>query len=84
MVEKIFTDNIRKIKGKWYKEQQHQIQLQLRQAEENGNEDLVNKLLCEKEEFDERKKNYTKQVINKIFGGDAKWRKKCNLMKLIN
>ena len=49
MLEKIFTDNVRQIKRKCYKEQHHQIKLKLSKAQENGNEDLLNKLLCEKE-----------------------------------
>jgi len=49
MMEKIFADNVRQIKRKSYKEQHRQIKLKLSKAQENGNEDLLNKLLCEKE-----------------------------------
>ena len=49
MLEKIFTDNIRQIKKKWYKDQHRQIKLKLGKAQENGNEELINKLLREKE-----------------------------------
>ena len=48
-MEKDFTDTIRKIKGKWYKEQQRQIQLKLKQAEESGNEEMINNLTCQKQ-----------------------------------
>ncbi|MGD0279014.1 MAG: DNA primase [Smithella sp.] len=49
MLEKIFADNVRQIKRKCYKEQHRQIKLKLSKAQENGNEDLLNKLLYEKE-----------------------------------
>jgi DNA primase len=49
MLEKIFTDNVRQIKRKCYKEQHRQIKLKLSKAQESGNEDLLNKLLYEKE-----------------------------------
>ena len=49
MLEKIFTDNVRQIKKKWYKEQHRQIKIQLSKAQENGNEDMISKLLYEKE-----------------------------------
>ncbi|HNY51413.1 MAG TPA: DNA primase [Smithella sp.] len=49
MMEKIFADNIRQIKRKWYKEQHRQIKIKLNKAQENGNQDLINKLIYEKE-----------------------------------
>ncbi len=49
MMEKIFTDNIRQIKRKWYKEQHRQIKIKLSKAQENGNQDLINRLIHEKE-----------------------------------
>lgn len=49
MLEKIFADNIRQIKKKWYKDQHLRIKFELRQAQEKGNHDLLNKLLEEKE-----------------------------------
>ena len=49
MTDKIFTDNVRQIKRKWYKEQHRQIKIKLSKAQENGNEDMINKLLYEKE-----------------------------------
>lgn len=49
MVEKIFSDNVRQVKRKWFKEQHRQIKIKLSKAQENGNEDMINKLLCEKE-----------------------------------
>ena len=48
MVDKIFADNIRQIQKKWYKDQHQQIKLKLGKAQENGNEELLNKLLQEK------------------------------------
>lgn len=49
MVEKIFSDNVRQVKRKWFKEQHRQIKIKLSKAQESGNEDMINKLLCEKE-----------------------------------
>jgi DNA primase len=51
LVEKIFADNIRQIKKKWYKEQHHQIKLQLGKAQDNGDEELLSNLLREKEKL---------------------------------
>ncbi len=48
-LEKIFYDNIRQIKKKWYKDQHRQIKLKLGKAQESGNNDLVNELIREKE-----------------------------------
>lgn len=47
-LEKDFTDTIRKIKEKWYKDQHRQIKIKLSKAQENGDDDMVNKLLYEK------------------------------------
>ena len=49
MLEKIFSDNIRQIKKKWYKDQHRQIKFKLAQAQERGNQELLNKLVQEKE-----------------------------------
>lgn len=49
ILEKIFADNVRQIKRKCYKEQHRQIKLKLSKAQESGNEDLLKKLLYEKE-----------------------------------
>jgi DNA primase len=49
MLGKILADNVRQIKRKWYKEQHRQIKLRLSKAQETGNEDMINKLLYEKE-----------------------------------
>lgn len=49
MLEKIFSDNIRQIKKKWYKDQHRQIKFKLAQAQEKGNQELLNKLVQEKE-----------------------------------
>lgn len=48
-VEKIFSDNMRQIKRKWYKEQHRQIKIKLGRAQENGDEELIRQLLYEKE-----------------------------------
>ena len=48
-MEKDFTDTIRKIKGKWYKEQIRQIQLKLKQADESGDKELIYNLTCQKQ-----------------------------------
>jgi len=49
MVEKNFTDNIRRIKEKWYKEQRRQIQFKLSQAQESGDKELTSELTCQKQ-----------------------------------
>jgi DNA primase len=49
MVEKNFTDTIRRIKEKWYKEQRRQVQFKLNQAQENGNNELTQQLTCQKQ-----------------------------------
>jgi DNA primase len=51
MMEKIFADNIRQIKKKWYKDQHRQIKFKLAQAQEKGNQELLNRLLQEKEKL---------------------------------
>lgn len=49
MLEKIFTDNIMKIKKKWYKDQRRHVQIKMTEAQEKGNRDVLNELLKEKE-----------------------------------
>ncbi len=49
MLDKILGDNIRQIKKKWFKNQHSRIRFELRQAQEKGDYDLLNKLLKEKE-----------------------------------
>jgi DNA primase len=49
MAEKIFADNIRQIKKKWYRDQHRQIKFKLAQAQEKGNRELLERLLQEKE-----------------------------------
>jgi DNA primase len=51
IVEKNFTDNVRRIKEKWYKDQHRQIKLKLAHAQESGNEEILNSLLHEKKEL---------------------------------
>ena len=46
---KVFADNIRQIKKRWFKEQHRQIKLKLNQAQESGNEEMMRRLLAEKE-----------------------------------
>jgi DNA primase len=48
-MEKDFTDTVRKIKGKWYKDQHRQLKFKLAQAQESGDKELSHKLLYEKE-----------------------------------
>jgi DNA primase len=57
-MEKDFTDTVRKIKGKWYKEQQRQVQLKLRQADEIGDKELIHNLTCQKQNLMKEEKNY--------------------------
>lgn len=51
MLEKIFTDNIRQIKKKWYKDQHRRIKFELIQAQEKGDQELLNRLVQEKEKL---------------------------------
>ena len=51
MLEKLFADNIRQIKKKWYKDQHRQIKLRLAQAQEKGDRELLTKLMQEKEKL---------------------------------
>ena len=53
---KDFTDTIRKIKEKWYKDQHRQLKLKLTQAQEDGNEELKNKLTYEKQSLLKKEK----------------------------
>ncbi|MGA2781428.1 MAG: DNA primase [Smithella sp.] len=57
-IEKDFTDTVRKIKGKWYKEQKRQVQLKLRQADESGDKELIHNLTCQKLNLMKEEKNY--------------------------
>lgn len=49
LLGKIFDDNVRQIKRRWYKEQHRQIKIKLSKAQESGNEDMISNLLYEKE-----------------------------------
>jgi len=49
VVDRNFSDNIRGIKKKWYKEQHRQLKLKLAQAEEKGNAELLQKYIYEKQ-----------------------------------
>ena len=49
VVERNFTDNIRRIKEKWYKEQKRLVQLKLRQAQESGDKELTEQLTFQKQ-----------------------------------
>ena len=49
MVDRNFSDNIRGIKKKWYKEQRRLVQHKLQQAQESGNEDLIEQLTYQKQ-----------------------------------
>jgi DNA primase len=51
MLEKIFADNIRQIKRKWYKDQHRQIKIKLVQAQDKNDQSLLNILLQEKEKL---------------------------------
>ncbi len=51
MLGKIFTDNIRQIKKKWYKDQHRRIKFELIQAQEKGDQELLNRLVQEKEKL---------------------------------
>lgn len=51
MLGKLFADNIRQIKKKWYKDQHRRLKMKLTEAQERGNQDLLNKLLYEKEKL---------------------------------
>ena len=49
MVEKNFTDTIRRIKEKWYKDQKRQVQFKLSQAQERGDEESKQQLTRQKQ-----------------------------------
>lgn len=51
MVERNFTDNIRRIREKWYKEQHRQLKIKLMQAQQNGDESLLQQLMVEKQKL---------------------------------
>ena len=51
LVEKNFSDTIRRIKEKWYKDQHRQLKLKLARAQESGNEEILSILLYEKKEL---------------------------------
>lgn len=51
MLERIFADNIRQIKKKWYKDQHRLIKFKLAAAQEKGNQDILKELLKEKEKL---------------------------------
>jgi DNA primase len=51
MLEKIFADNIKQIKKKWYKDQHRRIKFKLADAQEKGNQELLNRLVHEKEKL---------------------------------
>jgi len=63
-MEKDFVDTVRKIKGKWYKEQKRQVQLKLKQADENGDKELIHNLTCQKQNL--MKEEKTTLINNKI------------------
>jgi DNA primase len=47
--KRIFDDTIKKIKQRWYKEQQRDLRVRLLRAQEAGDQELFNRLLNEKE-----------------------------------
>ena len=49
MVERTFSDNVRRIKQRWYKEQKRRIQLLLKQAQESGDTGRLVELTMEKQ-----------------------------------
>ncbi len=56
MLEKIFADNIKQIRKKWYKYQKGQIQFKMAQAQQSGDEALLKELLRKKDELVNREK----------------------------
>jgi DNA primase len=50
-VDRNFADNIRRIREKWYKEQKRLVQLQLRQAQEQGDDKRIVELTCRKQDL---------------------------------
>jgi DNA primase len=63
-MEKDFTDTVKKIKGKWYKEQKRQVQLKLKQADESGDKELIHNLTCQKQNL--MKEEKTTLINNKV------------------
>jgi DNA primase len=56
IMEKIFIDNIRGIKKKWYGEKSRQLKLKIAQAQEKGNQELLEKLTYEKQSLMKQEK----------------------------
>jgi DNA primase len=56
MVERNFTDNIRRIREKWQKEQKRLVQLKLRQAQESGDKELTQELTCQMQNLIQERK----------------------------
>ncbi len=51
MVGRNFADNIRRIKEKWYREKKRLLQHQLRQAQEDGDEEMIRELTFQKQDL---------------------------------
>ncbi|PKN19931.1 MAG: DNA primase [Deltaproteobacteria bacterium HGW-Deltaproteobacteria-6] len=56
MVDRNFSDNIRRIKEKWYKEQTRQVQIRMKQAQESDNKELMRELTCQMQNLMQEKK----------------------------
>ena len=49
MVDRIIKDAMKQVKRKWYKEKRRMLTTEIKRADENGNHELSNRLLAEKE-----------------------------------
>ncbi|MGB4545081.1 MAG: hypothetical protein WBI25_10995, partial [Smithellaceae bacterium] len=51
MVGRNFADYIRRIKEKWYRQKKRLLQHQLRQAQEDGDEEMIRELTFQKQDL---------------------------------
>jgi DNA primase len=51
VVDRNFSDNIKRIREKWYKEKHRQLKIKLVQAQSSGNDELLQQLMVEKQKL---------------------------------
>jgi len=56
--ERLFGDTVKRIKERWYKEQQRDLRVRLLRAQEAGDQELFNRLLNEKERLRHEQKEH--------------------------
>lgn len=65
MMERLFADQIERIRCKWYKEQQRSLLQRIKQAEKSGDVALCQSLAAEKARLQQEEKNLERGVINR-------------------